>query len=160
MFWIYLKDRVFTWSIFFLISTSSFSFFADPAEANSNYSVPLQSWFDYFPPEQFHVIQFEELQTDPNAVVHKLKDFLGMDPELPKRLLKNTNLRKSGGYSMRKDEYEQLLNQVRWDAEAVASMLSSRGLADKITWLSRWEKVWDENLETCDENGMCLINSN
>ena len=106
------------------------------------------------------MIQFEELQTDPNAVVYKLKDFLGMDTELPKRLLKNTNLRKSGGYSMRKDEYEQLLNQVRWDAEAVASMLSSRGLADKITWLSRWEKVWDENLETCDENGMCLINSN
>lgn len=106
------------------------------------------------------MIQFEELQEDPNAVVRRLKEFLGMDPELPKRQLKNTNLRKSGGYNMTKDDYQGLLEQVRWDAERVASMLSSRGLADKVTWLSRWEKVWDENLETCDETGMCLVNSN
>lgn len=132
----------------------------DANEANSNYSIPLEAWFDYFPPEQFHVIQFEELQVDPNAVVRRLKEFLGMDPDLPKRQLKNTNLRKSGGYNMTKDDYEGLLEQVQWDAERVASLLSSRGLADKVTWLSRWEKVWDENLETCDETGMCLINSN
>ena len=61
---------------------------------------------------------------------------------------------------MTREEYQGLLEQVRWDSEKVANMLETRGLADKSTWLSRWEKVWDENLETCDENGHCLINSN
>lgn len=83
-----------------------------------------------------------------------------MDPNLPKRELKNTNLRKSGGYNMTIDEYRRLLEQVRWDSEKIASMVSERGLGDKTKWLARWEKVWDENLETCDDNGICAINSN
>jgi hypothetical protein len=92
--------------------------------------------------------------------MRKLKEFLGMDSDLPKKELKNTNLRKSGGYQMTIEEYRRLLEQVRWDSEKVASMLSERGLGDKTSWLARWEKVWDENLETCDDNGICVINSN
>lgn len=132
----------------------------DPKEANSNYSVPLESWFQYFPASQFHIIQFEELQEDPASVMRRLKEFLGMDPNLPKKELKNTNLRKSGGYKMTIEEYRRLLEQVRWDSERIASMVSEQGLGDKTKWLGRWEKVWDENLETCDDNGICVINSN
>ena len=143
------------------IHLSTTTYIADPNEANSNYSAPLDEWFDYFPAEQFHIIQFEELQADPNTVVRRLKEFLGMDPDLPKgKELKNTNLRKSGGYNMTRGEYENLLDQVRWDSEKVADMLATRGLADKSAWLSRWQQVWDDNLATCDENGHCLINSN
>lgn len=92
--------------------------------------------------------------------MRRLKEFLGMDPNLPKKELKNTNLRKSGGYKMTIEEYRRLLEQVRWDSERIASMVSEQGLGDKTKWLGRWEKVWDENLETCDDNGICVINSN
>lgn len=120
----------------------------------------MESWFQHFPASQFHIIQFEELQEDPVSVMTRLKEFLGLDPNLPKKKLKNTNLRKSGGYQMAIEEYKMLLEQVRWDSERIASMLSERGLADKTTWLGRWEKVWIENLKTCDDNGICYINSN
>ncbi|KAL4515680.1 hypothetical protein Ndes2437B_g07106 [Nannochloris sp. 'desiccata'] len=109
----------------------------DPKEANSNYSVPLESWFQYFPASQFHIIQFEELQEDPASVMRRLKEFLGMDPNLPKKELKNTNLRKSGGYKMTIEEYRRLLEQVRWDSERIASMVSEQGLGDKTKWLGR-----------------------
>ena len=132
----------------------------DPKEANSNYSVPLETWFDYFPASQFHVIQFEELQADPNGVVARLKVFLGMDPAFPKKEMKNTNPRKQGGYAMKREDYEQLVKQARWDGERVASMLAERGLADWGEWMGRWERVWKENLETRGEDGVCYVNSN
>lgn len=133
----------------------------DPRGTNSNYSVPLAAWLAAFPDEQIHVIQFEELQESPDEIAFRLKQFLGLDTSKPQKRLYNTNARKvSGGYDMRKDEYLDLVNQVRWDALNVAKLLSDRGLVDRETWIQRWEAVWRRNLDACSETDGCRINSN
>lgn len=133
----------------------------DPRGTNSNYSVPLEAWLRAFRREQVHIIQFEELQERPDEVAFRLKEFLGMDTSKPKKALYNTNARKvSGGYSMSREQYLDLVNQVRWDALHVAKLLSDGGFVNREVWMQRWEAVWRKNLEACSKIDGCLINSN
>ena len=132
----------------------------DPGCTNSNYSTPLEGWLKTFLPEQIHVIQFEELQEDTDGVLRSLKSFLGMDPELPKKQLRNTNDRKAAGMPMKREEYEKLLALARPDAERTASLLAHFVGKDRLKWMARWEAVWDAMLATCDDNGNCLVDSN
>ena len=107
------------------------------------------------------MIQFEELQEDPNRILHELKVFLGMDPDLPDIVLKNLNNRKAGGFPMRVEEYETLVGAARPHAERLLKMLDDAGLVDGKEWLGRWEYVWNRQLdEDCDKDGECLVNSN
>lgn len=136
--------------------------YVDPKETNSNYSVPMEAWLSAFPNnEQVHIIQFEELQENPDLVIHNLKTYLGMDPDFPKKQLYNTNLRRSNGYPMRKEEYLDILRRVEWDVDSISKLLSRRGLAHKDVWVQRWKDVWKRNLNSCDPvTGDCMINSN
>jgi len=123
--------------------------------------VPLEGWLRAFPSDQIHIIQFEDLQSDPESVARDLKVFLGMDPERPKKKLWNTNNRKkSGGMPIRRHEYEALLKLARADAERTASMMQQYLNKDKDMWMRRWESVWASQLETCDASGACMVNSN
>jgi hypothetical protein len=46
----------------------------------SLYAQHLHCWFDTFPRQQIKVILFDDLKNDPNAVMHDLYTFLGVDP--------------------------------------------------------------------------------
>lgn len=130
----------------------------------SNYSHPLIGWLTTFPTEQLHVIQFEELQENPDKVLYDLKVFLGLDINYPERKFSNINSRRrrhKEGYQIKRGQYKRLIRAVREDAERVAELLDRYGLADKMAWLSRWQAVWQANLGRCDpETNMCMVNSN
>jgi hypothetical protein len=128
---------------------------------HGHYDEALEGWLQVFPRDQIKIIQFEELQEDPNTIVTELKKFLGMDPNLPKIVLQNLNSRKQGGWPMELAEYTDLVGKARPHAERLASMLDSAGLADGKKWIARWEFVWNRQImEGCDAQGQCLVNSN
>lgn len=135
-----------------------------PEEGNprtAHYDDAMAGWIKVFPSDQIHVIQFEQLQEDPNKILHDLKIFLGMDPTLPKIVLSNLNNRKAGGYPMHRAEYQELVDKSLPHAERLAAMLDEAGLANGEEWMARWLAVWKRQVEEgCDENDQCLVNSN
>ena len=141
--------------------------------AGATYWPVLGQWVVAWPPEQLHVMQFEELQEDSERVMRQLKEFLGMDGEgaggEPHRpgsgaVFRNINDRKSkgGGYEMSREEYDRLVEIVRDPSEKVASLLEEKGLYNATLWLGRWQAVWEGvRSEACDAaTGQCVINSN
>jgi hypothetical protein len=128
---------------------------------SGHYDDALQGWLKTFPADQIKVIQFEELQQDPNRVITDLKLFLGMDPNLPDFVLQNLNTRKQGGFPMDREEYQVLVEAARPHAERLATILGQAGLADEEKWIQRWESEWSRVIEeSCDDDGKCLVNSN
>jgi hypothetical protein len=133
-----------------------------PTAYTGHYAVPLEGWLKVWPADQIHVIQFEEFVSETDAVMRRLKKFLGLDPTLPQNAqLYNVNTRKdSGGSPMKRREYRTLIEMARPDSERVADLLQKHGLAEKGAWMRRWQNVWDENLKRCGPDRVCLINSN
>lgn len=106
------------------------------------------------------MIQFEELQEDPEGVLRNLKLFLGLNPDLPKVELGNGNARRVGGYPIQRDEYLNLVRMVQPDAEELGMLLDKYALGDGKRFVERWQKVWYGRLATCNANGTCLVDSN
>ena len=116
---------------------------------------------------QLHIIQYEELTDGSNEVqeLRRVKEFLGIDPSKPQE--KTLGLRNSRRFSIRPEgwpmlrwEYEKLVSMVRPDVENLLDLLEEYGLLrDRDAWLSRWEEVWNENLENCEpgSKGKCSI---
>lgn len=132
---------------------------ADPGEEYGHYAESLEAWLDTFPSEQIHVVQFEELQEDTEAVLRRLKVFLGMDPNLPQMELRNVNSRAVGGYPIEKAQYEELVTAVQPDVAQVGRLLRKYGLGDADAFVGRWKAVWESRLATCSQD-MCTIDSN
>jgi hypothetical protein len=109
--------------------------------------------------------QYEELISEEGErkELRRVKRFLGVDPDLPKgQGLGIANARRfriqPEGWEMKRWQYEALVALVRPDAEETAVMMAKGGLIpDARTFLERWEKVWDDNLATCDAKGDCKI---
>jgi len=87
------------------------------------HSSPLKAYFDYFPPDQIHMVQYEEL-TGPHhqaEELHKVKHFLGIGPtELVDHLdEEKVNCRKCEinpeGWKMSEENYRQLIELVKPD---------------------------------------------
>lgn len=133
-----------------------------PTAYTGHYATPLEGWLKVWPADQIHVIQFEEFVSETDAVMRRLKKFLGLDPTLPEnQQLYNVNTRKdSGGSPMKRREYRTLIEMARPDSERVADLLQKHGLAEKDAWMRRWEKVWEDNLSACGPDRICMINSN
>ena len=127
-----------------------------------NYTTAMGAWLDHFPPEQIHIIQFEQLDDDPEGILYKLKEFLGLNPNQPPAELRNVNQRVgSSGWPLKQKEYLDLVDAARKDGEKLAYMLEKNGLYSRMEWMERWESVWARNLETCQTgpNGVCSISS-
>jgi hypothetical protein len=133
-----------------------------PTAYTGHYAVPLEGWLKVWPADQIHVIQFEEFIAETETVMRRLKTFLGLDPALPEnQQVYNVNTRKDSGASpMKRREYRTLIEMARPDSERVADLLHRHGLADRKTWMKRWEQVWKDNLESCNEDRICMVNSN
>jgi len=89
---------------------------------NSYHSRPLKAYFDYFPPDQIHMVQYEELTGPGQATeLQKVKRFLGIDPtELVDHLdEEKVNCRKCeinpDGWEMSEENYRQLIDLVMPD---------------------------------------------
>ena len=126
-----------------------------------SYAGSTKAWFEAFPASQVHAIQFEELVEDPEGVLRRLKEFLGLDPEMPKRDLANTNRRtSSGGWPIPRDDYEKLVDIAREDQDGLLRVLEERVPGfDGDAWGRRWQKLWDRNFGTCEGSGMCTVAS-
>ena len=44
-----------------------------------NYATQLETWFKYFPQEQFHIVYFEDLKKDPLSFIKSIYVFLNVD---------------------------------------------------------------------------------
>jgi len=136
-------------------------FSAGPRSFTGHYAEALEGWLRTFPPEQIHVIQFEELIENNEEILRRLKAFLGMDTNLPEtKELRNVNSRgtSSAGYTMKLKQYKALVDMVKADTERVASLLGEYRLADEKQWMQRWSSVWERMLATCDDKNECTIN--
>jgi hypothetical protein len=134
----------------------------------TEYYMPLKAWVDAFPKEQIFLVQYENLthlETEKGELV-RMKKFLGIDPKLPEEgtkfaTLGMNNARKGrinpDGWPMKRKVYEQIISVVRPDCEAVAKMVTKKGFGDGDAWLANWEKVWEDNLKSCNPDGDCII---
>jgi hypothetical protein len=111
------------------------------------------------------VPQYEELTSEEGEreELRRVKTFLEVDPDLPKgQELGVANARrfkiKPEGWPIRREQYEALVALVRPDAEATAALLEKGWqVGSARAFLERWERVWDDNLATCDAKGDCKI---
>ncbi|KAL4513631.1 hypothetical protein Ndes2526A_g04963 [Nannochloris sp. 'desiccata'] len=132
----------------------------------TEYYVPLKAWVDAFPKHQIFLVQYENLthlETETGELV-RMKNFLGIDPKLPEgkfATLGMNNARKGrinpDGWPMKRKVYEKIISVVRPDCEAVARMVTKKGFGDGNAWLRNWEKVWEDNLNSCNADGDCII---
>lgn len=128
----------------------------------TNYSYPLATWLSTWPREQFFLMQYEELTSEyEEAVLRGTKLFLGVDPDLPRRSgLPLTNARKhktADGWAMTKQEYLDIIALVKPDVDALMNMVETYKLGNATRWRENWERVWQDNLDTCDDSGNCMI---
>jgi len=135
---------------------------AVPGHVNSNYSKPLDGWLRTFPTRQMFVIQFEELQENPDKVLYDLKVFLGLDADAPmEHEFYNVNSRQGKeGYPIKRGQYQRLMRMVKDDSQRTAALLDQYGLADRDQWLARWQQTWANVLSTCDFGDNCKVDSN
>lgn len=132
----------------------------------TNYSTPLEAWLTAFPKGQVYVGQYEALIDDKTQKeeLRKIKKFIGIDPNLPTggdAEFMSRNSRKGSinpdGWPMKRDVYQHAIDIVLEDSKKVARLVDKYGFADARTWLSRWEDVWQANMDSCDAQGNCKI---
>lgn len=112
-------------------------------------------------------LQYENLTSDAEneaGELKRLKNFIGIDPNKPGgkwSTLGLYNSRKAiinpGGWPMKQELYKKLIDIVRPDSQAVANMLDRYGLGNGKQILASWERIWVENLKSCNAEGDCLI---
>lgn len=123
----------------------------------TNYSTPLRAWLTDFPSTQVHVIQYENLidSVMEKKELKKMKRFIGVDVNQP-----DSGLGAKAEYRtfpMTRDEYQELIDMVKPDCEAVASLIDQYEKGKGSAWMMNWERVWEGNLATCDEDNRCDI---
>lgn len=131
----------------------------------TNYSFPIGYWVRGWPADQMLAIQYEELISEEGEQreLRRVKRFLEVDPELPKNgSLGIANARRfrvnPEGWAMKRVQYQALIDLVRPDCEETLAMMAGVGLVkEPKVWMERWEKVWADNLATCDEHDDCRI---
>ena len=134
-------------------------------ESPTSYLEALQPWFEYWPADQIHIIQYEELTEDESEMkeLMRVKEFLGINSEEPKgKGLALMNQRRfkirPEGWTMSREEYEALLELVKPDVEGLLDLLQLYGkIKNKVEWYDRWQEVWKDNLDSCDKSGMCSV---
>lgn len=133
-------------------------------DGTTTYYDAFAHWFTHWPEDQIHVVQYEEL-TNPETeekVMKEVKQYIGLDPDLPKGGLTVINDRRfrisPEGWKMSRKQYEKLIKLVKPDVDALLDLLEAHGkLQDRKAFLKRWESVWQTNLDSCDENEECTI---
>jgi hypothetical protein len=93
-----------------------------------------------------------------------VKKFLGIDPSLPKKsemqLLNSRRFKiQPQGHRVPEAQYKQLVAAARRDAAELIALLREHGQLrdDGGAWMARWERVWKDNLATCDGGGVCTV---
>lgn len=130
----------------------------------TEYYSPLKAWAEAFPRDQIFVTQYENLTLDAeHDELRRLKVFLDLKPDLPSDSvglgLHNSRKKKFNpdGWPMRREVYQQIVDLVREDCKSVTQLITEYGWGDGDAWMATWEKVWADNLATCDDNGDCMI---
>jgi hypothetical protein len=134
-------------------------------EGPDNYYDAVRPWFEEWPADQLHVIQYEELTEEESEPVEliRVKDYLGINTKEPKGVgLGLFNVRRfkirPEGWKMPQKLYETMLSLVKPDTELLLNMLEKYGkIKSKSAWLDRWQQVWDDNLKSCNDAGECNV---
>lgn len=127
----------------------------------SMYSQSLTHWLSEFPEGQLLLIQDEEVRKSEG--LRDVKEFLSIDPALPLNTQLEPELPEdaSKGWFITRQQYLQLVDIVKPDAERVAQMAEDNGDGSKEAWMERWQAVWDATLATCtggdDTSDQCHI---
>jgi hypothetical protein len=98
------------------------------------------------------------------AELARMKSFLGINPRKPAGQWASLGLHNSrkerinpDGWPMKRDVYQRIIDLVRGDCDAIADMLDKYELGNGRAWMTNWERVWQNNLDSCDEQGNCKI---
>lgn len=129
------------------------------------YEDALAPWFEAFPADKIHVIQYEALTEEESMKreLRRVKKFLEIDPDQPPGAgLGLYNSRRFNitpdGWKFPKSQYQKLIDLVRPDMERVLTSLERHDkVKNRTDWVARWEEVWNGNLDACDESGWCTI---
>lgn len=129
------------------------------------YTEALQPWIEAFPRDQIHVIQYESLTSEKHgeSELKRVKNFIGVDVNERMQGLGLQNARRfrinPEGWTLKRSEYEELLDIVRPDTDSLLELLYDNDLIDDTTdWKEIWEEIWTSNLETCkNEKNRCNI---
>jgi hypothetical protein len=63
---------------------------------------------------------------------------------------------KPEGWSISRQDYETLVDIAREDMRKTLDVLAIKSLVQhRKSWERRWESVWQSNLDSCDDSGMC-----
>lgn len=123
------------------------------------YTEAMKYWLDAFPKEQILVIQYENLTSEEGeeGELLRAKGFLGLDLEKPNRGLELSNSRRfrinPEGWAIKKHQYQQLLQLVKPDVRSMLDLLYERKIIDdKDRWFSTWERIWESNLKSCEND--------
>lgn len=134
-------------------------------DGSTSYFEALSHWFTHWPETQIHIVQYEELTNERTEykVMRGIKNFIEIDPDLPQGGLTVINDRRfriqPKGWPMSKKQYLKLIDLVKPDVEKTLDLLEAHGkLRYREGWMKKWEKVWEDNLNTCDKDGNCIIN--
>lgn len=136
----------------------------DPKDGGpDSYHKALEPWIYTWPSTQLFVVQYEELtdEADGEQELLRVKQYLGLDPTWPKNGgLEMRNARrfkiKPEGWSISRQDYETLVDIAREDMRKTLDVLAIKSLVHhRKSWERRWESVWQSNLDSCDDSGMC-----
>ena len=116
---------------------------------------------------QIHALQYENLTANEETgqkELRRLKSFLGIDPYKPEGKWSSLQLYNSRkeminpeGWVIERKTYQMLVDIVKLDCEKVANLVDEHHLGDGKAMLETWETIWRENINSCDEDGYCLI---
>lgn len=133
-----------------------------PGDPPITYTDAVKPWIEAFPREQILVIQYESLVSEEEEEnLLKVKKFLNIDPSSPSEGLKVLNARRftinPTGWEMKKSEYKDLIKLVQPDINSLLDTLQENNLIqDKDSWRTKWNQVWENNLQSCDKS-LCNI---
>ena len=127
----------------------------------ATYYDALYPWVNTWPANQLMVIQYEELTQDEERErdeLTRVKTYLGLDLSWPKAEgLELRNARRfkinADGWKVPREQYLKLVEIARSDMIRLLALLGSKQLVNDRAWAERWERVWEETLETCPTDG-------
>lgn len=133
---------------------------------NSYYSQQLRAWLSVYPPEQFYMIQTEDLQQKEKEgrILIEVKKHIGLDFKKIQKSLNQSAASCLGcldeykdGWDMEKSDYLQLMDNVKNDVDQIVALIDEYKFGNGTRWRENWQAIWKKNLATCQSNGMCKI---
>ncbi|MEO1474580.1 MAG: sulfotransferase [Pseudomonadota bacterium] len=137
----------------------------------SRYAKHLEAWRAWFSPEQMHIVIFEEIRQNPQAIVHGVYDFLGVEAYVSDALMSRKsnssigykskalqNVIQFGGHAIRRAGFTASLERVKANP-AVSRVLSLNkvDMRSEVPVMTAEDRAHCTELLRDDVNRLCAM---